>query len=67
MYQEPNEQTQWKTGEQVKHSGQYAASGCCLAIKKLSQGDKFPACPQHGDTTWGWIPPGSAIGLTDAS
>jgi hypothetical protein len=41
MNQEPNEQTKGKTGEQVKHSGQYAASGCCRAIKQLSHGDKF--------------------------
>jgi hypothetical protein len=66
-YDHPNEQTQGKTGEQVKHSGQYAATGCCRAIKRLTQGDKFPACPRHRDTTWGWIPPATAIGLTDAS
>ena len=66
MGQEPNAETQGKTDETVKYSGQYAAAGCCRVIKKLTQGDKFPACPEHGKTTWGWIPPGSAIGLADA-
>jgi hypothetical protein len=64
---EPNEGTQGTTGEQVAYGGQYAAVGCCRTIKKLDQGDAFPACPQHGDTAWGWIPPGLAIGLTDAT
>jgi len=64
---EPNERTQGTTGEQVVYGGQYAAVGCCRIIKKLNQGDAFPACPQHDNTTWGWIPPGSAIGLADAT
>jgi class 3 adenylate cyclase len=34
-------------------------------MKSFSRGELFPSCPQHSATTWGWIPPGSAIGLTD--
>ena len=64
---EPDERTRGTTGEQVVSGGQYAAVGCCRIIEKLNQGDAFPACPQHGNTTWGWIPPGSAIGLADAT
>jgi len=62
MDQEPNEKTQGKSGEEVKYSGQYVAL-CCRAVKRFSQGDKFPACAKDGETTWGWIPP---IGLADA-
>src|SRR5436190_15230835 len=66
MVQEPNEQTRGKTGEQVNYGGQYAAEGCCRTMMWLKKGDMFPVCPQHATiTTWGWIPPGSGIGLAD--
>ena len=66
MNQEPNEQTKATTGERVEYDGEYAAVGCCRTIKKLGQGDTFPACPEHGNTTWGWTPPSSSMGLADA-
>ena len=67
MQSEPNEQTQGKSGEHVKYEGQYMAVGCCRITRKLAKGSLFPNCPQHGSTVWGWIPPGAAIELGDAS
>ncbi len=60
---EPNEQTQGDTGETVEHDGSYAAIGCCRVIRRLVKGDVYPSCSVHGSTRWGWIPPGSALGL----
>jgi hypothetical protein len=65
MSQGPNEQTRGRTDETVSHSGEYAAVGCCRVTSKLAQGEKFPACAQHGDTTWGWIPPTDWLVRTD--
>jgi restriction system protein len=53
---EPNESTQGRTGEKIAFSGEYRAA-CCHAVKKLSQGDTFPDCSEHGETVWSWIPP----------
>lgn len=67
MRQEPNEKTHGQTGDPVKYAGQYAAIGCCRTLIKVQQGGNFPNCPQHGATTWGWIPAGEPIGLADAT
>jgi hypothetical protein len=53
MTQDTKEEARGRTGDTVPQSGQYA-TGCCGMTKELSEGDLFPACPAHGESTeWG--------------
>jgi hypothetical protein len=57
MTQDTKEVARGRTGDTVPRSGQYAATGCCGLTKELSEGDLFPACPAHGESTeWGRLP-----------
>jgi hypothetical protein len=67
MRDQSADQVTGETGLPIVRDGQYVAIGCCRLLMNLKRGERFPPCPLHGETTWGWIPTGATAEWVSAA